>query len=953
MHRLPLALLSLLCVAGQATAQCDQWLPTPGDSSLRTVNTLAVADHDQSGPLPPVLYAAGTSYLTGALWAWDGLKWSAIPGLSNSPPTALFTLDRDAGGLAAGTLLLGGTFTFNGGAARCIAAWNGSTLSPIGPSASSDFGISSLRCFTTWDPDGPGPAQPWIIVGGQFTRVGGIAATSFAAWDGTSWRTLNTGFAEPPNAMVSFDPDGDGPALPLLIAGTMSGVVQAWNGSAWSVMGPAFGAQVTGVATFDPDGAAPLPPLLYASSLAGSPPWAPLAVWNGSAWAAAGANTPGFNGGVQGLAALDLDGPGPNGPTLVATGSFSPVFSDASRPSVALLTEGGWVMPYGSPDNGGSIRAAVVIDPDGPSGPRGLELVVAGASNRVGGARGTNYTCLGAWNGSRWGPLGNEFTGRGIASAAYSRIFDFQWHDDDGPGPNPPALYACGSFTAAGGELAEGLARWDGSRFVGMGTPRLTTDSPRSIYRLTSFDPDGDGPQTPWLVGADITVAANRFVRWSNNTWTTIGTGTASQAAHVRSFDPDGAGFASPLLFGAGNSIFPSNVGLARWNGSTWAIPGTRRNNAHYVLFPNGPEEPDPEAPALYALSLSELLRWNGSDFTLVASVFVENNLRVPEALWWDSDANGPMPGEVVIGAFQTAVGGPGMYTAAAFNGTTWRQVGNTLFTVCNGLGQFDPDSGGPIPAQLILGTDGDTPGLARRLADGVWTTFAQGFESRDTIDPALRRVNAFITIDPDDAGPLPPELWIGGIFTHAGGIPAANFARWRYATLPPAFVTFPSGAQTCVGTPASLTADALHHTTRSWQVQNPAFPGGWQALADGNLVIDAQTIATISGSATESVTITPATGFGARTFRCVLSNACQTATSNAVAFTANDCPPPCDPDLNQDGNADQDDLAYLVNVVGGGPNPTNIDPDFNRDGNADQDDVAALINVIAGGPCP
>jgi hypothetical protein len=62
---------------------------------------------------------------------------------------------------------------------------------------------------------------------------------------------------------------------------------------------------------------------------------------------------------------------------------------------------------------------------------------------------------------------------------------------------------------------------------------------------------------------------------------------------------------------------------------------------------------------------------------------------------------------------------------------------------------------------------------------------------------------------------------------------------------------------------------------------------------------------------------------------------------------------PPCDPDVNQDGNVDQDDVSYLINVVGGGENPTGIDPDFNRDGNVDQDDIAALIDVVAGGPCP
>lgn len=62
---------------------------------------------------------------------------------------------------------------------------------------------------------------------------------------------------------------------------------------------------------------------------------------------------------------------------------------------------------------------------------------------------------------------------------------------------------------------------------------------------------------------------------------------------------------------------------------------------------------------------------------------------------------------------------------------------------------------------------------------------------------------------------------------------------------------------------------------------------------------------------------------------------------------------PLCDADLNQDGNVDQDDVGYLINVVGGGDNSTGIDPDFNHDGNIDQDDVAALITVVAGGDCP
>lgn len=60
-----------------------------------------------------------------------------------------------------------------------------------------------------------------------------------------------------------------------------------------------------------------------------------------------------------------------------------------------------------------------------------------------------------------------------------------------------------------------------------------------------------------------------------------------------------------------------------------------------------------------------------------------------------------------------------------------------------------------------------------------------------------------------------------------------------------------------------------------------------------------------------------------------------------------------CPADFNQDGNADQDDVTYLINVIGGGENPSGRDPDFNEDGNVDQDDIAALINVVGGGACP
>jgi FtsP/CotA-like multicopper oxidase with cupredoxin domain len=106
----------------------------------------------------------------------------------------------------------------------------------------------------------------------------------------------------------------------------------------------------------------------------------------------------------------------------------------------------------------------------------------------------------------------------------------------------------------------------------------------------------------------------------------------------------------------------------------------------------------------------------------------------------------------------------------------------------------------------------------------------------------------------------------------------------------------------------------------------------------------------TISGVTSAALTISNLRPEDAGGYSCIVRDDCGPMTTRSAALTIS---PTCDPDLNADGNADQDDVAYLINVVAGGPNPTNRDPDFNRDGNIDQDDIRSLIDVVAGGPCP
>ncbi|MCC6951825.1 MAG: hypothetical protein IT433_10315 [Phycisphaerales bacterium] len=139
---------------------------------------------------------------------------------------------------------------------------------------------------------------------------------------------------------------------------------------------------------------------------------------------------------------------------------------------------------------------------------------------------------------------------------------------------------------------------------------------------------------------------------------------------------------------------------------------------------------------------------------------------------------------------------------------------------------------------------------------------------------------------------------------------------------------------------PASRTVCAGESVTFS-VASSGAGDRTYQWRRNGNQIVGTASSLTVTAGAATS-----------GSYDCIITATCVTSTSNAATLTViNPCT--CDPDLNQDGNVDQDDVTYLINVVGGATNPTGIDPDFNRDGNVDQDDVSALISVVAGGACP
>lgn len=148
-------------------------------------------------------------------------------------------------------------------------------------------------------------------------------------------------------------------------------------------------------------------------------------------------------------------------------------------------------------------------------------------------------------------------------------------HDDDGSGPNPPALYVGGDFSSAGGVAnTSGIARWDGAAWSSVGNG---VDNPGIVFSLAAYDL-GTGPKL--YAGGTFSAVRNsggaavstaNIARWDGTGWSDIG-GTDGTVFALQGFD-DGSGpqlFAGGSFGNAGTILSPH---VARWNGSSWS-PG-------------------------------------------------------------------------------------------------------------------------------------------------------------------------------------------------------------------------------------------------------------------------------------------------------------------------------------------------------------------------------------------
>lgn len=169
---------------------------------------------------------------------WDGSAWADLGGgvsLGGFPGTAVWSLD-----VVGNDLIVGGNFRNAGDVVvNNLAVWDGASWSPLGSGTAGGQLRSTVSTQVAYDAD--------LVVGGEFMEAGGTAASHIAAWDGSSWSPLGSGT----NGVIQCVTVYGGRLVAggnfSSAGGVGANCVALWNGSSWEAMGNGLSGGLFGI----------------------------------------------------------------------------------------------------------------------------------------------------------------------------------------------------------------------------------------------------------------------------------------------------------------------------------------------------------------------------------------------------------------------------------------------------------------------------------------------------------------------------------------------------------------------------------------------------------------------------------------------------------------------------------------------------------------------------------
>ena len=459
-----------------------------------------------------------------------------------------------------------------------------------------------------------------------------------------------------------------------------------------------------------------------------------------------GEGIPGVQGTVHMTHAWDPDGAGPMPAQIVVGGTFWAAGTVPARNIAAWDPAAGTWTALGGGVGGSFLQyvEAVATLPNG-------DLVVAGSFLDAGGTPANHVAC---WDGSSWSTLGSG-TDAPIRSAAVLANGD---------------LVVSGFFSSAGGVPAAGVARWNGSSWSAMGSQGnlrdLVAAPDGEIYGLnpapvrwngSAWQPIGsfqlvlDTTRLAVLPNSELILVGlamlngqlQRLLRWNGTTWSPM------------VLPPIVPNVAEVAIAPNGDVLLVGGTTIQRWDGATWSAVAELAGIVGLLVLPNG----DLVAASSFSIYYTtRLLRWTGSSWAPLGGGTdgpVDKVLVLPDG------------SRIACGWFRW-IGGVAADRIARWDGATWSPLG-LGFPAANAnlyLAVAMPNG------DLVVGGHFTSAGgvAARQIArwDGTaWSALGT---------PGLEGPSVYV----GELLALPNgDLIVGGRFTHAGGSPAANIARW------------------------------------------------------------------------------------------------------------------------------------------------------------------------------
>lgn len=578
-----------------------------------------------------------------------------------------------------------------------------------------------------------------VYIGGSFSNAGGVTVQNLARWDGFGWNPVGGGVDGEVRALTV---DGAN----LWVGGRFSkaGTTSAGNLATWNEANKSWTVPDAGI-----DGT--VRAILIVSGkpyVGGEFDRGIMTTDDEGAWVPAG---DGVEGSVYALALNNTD--------ILVGGEFTSTGGGAAN-NIARLQSTNWFTLGAGVD--GAVHAIAI---------RATNAVLVGGTFANAGSEKTS--CLARWDGKAWaavtavnGPpefrsidamqvrggdvyVGGDFdaTSGGIgnhvlkydgtnwatlAAGVNANVYAFA--------TNGAGLFVGGEFQQAGGLVARGFAFWsDTSDLQKVGTnlngyvSAVFVASDNEVY-----------------VGGEFTRAGatnvSRIARWNGTNWFSLADGVGGS---IKAIASSGSELFVGGTFTNAGSVAATN--LARWNGVAWAAVGDGFNGPVHTLAVVGTTLIAGGAfTQVGSTPVAHIARWDGTAWAPLGAG-LNDTVESIVVRWNDIHAGG---------AFTASDTTP-LNHIARWDGRTWVALGEGV--------------DGPVSALALTGS-GDLV-VGGRFAEAGAIRGANNIARWDGTNWSLLGIGlngSVRTLHVMDG-----EIFAGGSFNNAGGLPVRNIARW------------------------------------------------------------------------------------------------------------------------------------------------------------------------------